>query len=170
MDSRQDIRTYQGLIRIRKHHLDDELEIQAELLHQISDCTVAAKSRALVAKDELDRIEGNLYSDAKQDNPKATVPELHGITMRDPSRREAWGKYQAARHEQEAWEGLHEAWKSRGFALRALVDLRLASYYTSDSSSMTSKDQAYNEARKALNEARKAAQEKQGSTRRRLTT
>lgn len=165
MSSLNDIRTYQGMIRIRKHHLDDELEMQAELLHKISDCTVRAKSDAMAAKDELDRIEGSIYSDAKQEHPKATVPELQGITMRNPARRESWKKYQQARQDQEEWEGLHEAWKSRGFALRALVDLRLASYYTSDSPSSSE----HNDGRRALNEARRAAQERQGGTVRRRT-
>lgn len=155
MDTLQD---YRSRLRIEKHQLDDELEVQAELLHRISEKVVSAKSRALAAKDELDRLEGEIYSDAKQDSPKATVPELQGITMRDDRRMDKWRRYQVARESQESWESLHEAWKSRGFALRALVDLRLASYYTSDSSAA--------DGRKALNEARQAA--KQQSTRRRI--
>ena len=154
--SRNDIQQYRSLLRIQKHRLDDELEMQAELLQQISECVVIAKSDALYAKDQLDRLEGQLYSDAKLDYPKATVPELHGITMKDSDRIAAWQKYQKARHTQEDWEGLHEAWKSRGFALRALVDLRLANYYTSDSSGSESD---YDRGRKALSEARRAARE-----------
>ena len=147
-----DLSTYRGMLRIEKHRLDDELEKQAEYLHRISECVVLAKSEALNAKDELDRLEGQIYSDSKLDYPKATVPELHGITLKDPDRIKLWQKYQAARHKQEDWEGLHDAWKSRGFALRALVDLRLANYYTSDSGG------DYHEGRKVLNAARKIAE------------
>jgi len=162
MGTREPISTlddYRRRLRIEKHQLDDELELQAELLHSISEHVVSAKSRALHAKDHLERTEGDIYSDAKQDNPKATVPELQGITLRDPDRIKAFDLYQRARESQESWEGLHEAWRSRGFALRALVDLRLASYYTSDSSAA--------DGRKALNQARQAAQQHSSTPRRR---
>lgn len=150
-----DIKTYQKMLAIQKHRLDDELEMQGEILHRISEQVVKAKSRALAAKDELDRIEGKIYSESKEDSPKATVPELQGLTLRDPERITVWNKYQLARHEQEDWEGLHEAWRSRGFALRALVDLRLANYYTSDSGG----GEDYTSSREALNAARKTAAE-----------
>lgn len=152
-----DLSTIRARLRIAKHSLDDELEMQAELLHQISEAVVRAKSKAIALKDDLDRLEGDIYSDAKQHYPKATVPELQGITLRDPERIDAFRLYHAARDEQESWEGLHEAWKSRGFALRALVDLRLANYYTSDSG-------GHKEGREALTRARR---EQQGTDRRR---
>lgn len=168
MSALDKIETYQRMMRIQKHRLDDELEIQAELLHKISECVVLAKSRAISAKDELDRLEGEIYSDAKEDNPKATVPELQGITLRDADRIKLWQKYQIARHDQEAWEGLHEAWKSRGFAIRSLVDLRLASYYTTES-----RGDEHEAGRKALAAARSteaAKDDVRSTTRRRALT
>lgn len=156
-----DISTYRSMLRIQKHRLDEELELQAELLHKISEHVVISKSRSLDDKDSLERLEGQIYSDAKEDNPKATVAELNGITQNDADRIAAFKKYQRSRHEQEDWEGLHEAWKARGFAIRALVDLSLASYYTSES-----RGKDHQEGRKALNAARiTAAQE--GAPRRR---
>lgn len=151
------LREFAELLRIDRHRLDDELELQAELLHRISEEVVKAKSKAVELKDLLDRLEGDIYSDAKQHYPKATVPELQGITLREPQRIAAFRNYHAARSNQESWEGLHDAWKSRGFALRGLIDLRLANYYTSDSGS-------HKEGREALARARR---EKKSTNRRR---
>lgn len=149
--SLETIEAYRNRMRIEKHRLDDELEIQAELLHRIFEKVVSASSAAMEAKDVLERIEGDVYFEAKHVNPKATVPELQGITRTDPARIKAWRMYRDAKAEQESWEGLHEAWKSRGFALRSLVDLRLANYYTSDSDA--------GENRRALNDVRRGLTE-----------
>lgn len=135
---------YRSKLVIEKHRLDDELEIQAELLQHISERVVKAKSRTLEAKDVMELEEAKLYAEGKEDYPKATVSDLQSIVSRHSDRKAAWIKYQVARHDQELWEGLHEAWKARGFALRALVDLRLANYYTSDSASTREDDHEAN--------------------------
>lgn len=121
------------MLRIDKHELDRELEMQGEVLHHITEALASAKTRTLRAKDDLERTEANVVVSNK-DGRKVSVAELKGIALNDSTRKTRFSEFVEARHEQEVWEGLFEAWKERGFALRKLVDLRLANYYTSDSS------------------------------------
>ena len=153
-----ELHAYQKLMTIAKHRLDDELEIQAEIQYKISDCKVQALSAMLSAKDVMERYEGRLYHELKEDGNKLTVPEIQGIVQSDRTRLTHWQTYQDARHTHDQWEGLYESWRSRGFALRALVDLRIANYYTADSvSAKDSREKDYADSRKALARSRNDA-------------
>jgi hypothetical protein len=127
------IKDYRGMLMISKHRLDDELEIQAEIQDRIATQKALANTKQLEAKDLLMRKEGRLAEDLRDDEPKLTVGAINAKVARDPERMKAWDHYQAMRAEHEAWEGLHEAWKSRGYNLKAMADLWQAGYWTSDS-------------------------------------
>lgn len=133
MSQLADIQTYRKMLYVHRHRLDDELEIQADIMERISSQTVIQNSRQLDAKDQLSRIEARLVEDAKEDDPKLSNPMAEARVRRDPERIKAWQAYQAARAEHEAWQGLLDAWKQRGYAIKTLADLYAANYYSPSS-------------------------------------
>lgn len=133
MSQLADLQTYRKMLYVHRHRLDDELEIQADIMERISAQTVIQNSRALEAKDQLSRIEARLVEDAKDDDPKLSNPMAEARVRRDPERIKAWQVYQAARAEHEAWQGLLDAWKQRGYAIKTLADLYAANYYSPSS-------------------------------------
>lgn len=148
-----DYDTFQRLLPIQKHELDEELALQAEFLHHISQHLVKAKSRAAQAKDRLEQTEARLYASYKASEGKITVQELHGLVTQNRERIQDFQTHQAALDNLGDWEGMYEAWKARGFALRSLVDLRLSNYYTPDSISKGGDD--YSNTRRAIADIRR---------------
>lgn len=152
--------TYYNLVPIQKHRLDDELAIQAELMFRITSSKAASSARARDLKDQLERAEAKIYRETALNSvTKMTVPELNGCVARDPERIRRWEAYQAAVVEAEKWEGLVEAWKQRGFALKSLADLYLANYYTVDSAGdgtrRITKEEEHTSNRQAISDSRK---------------
>lgn len=128
---------YRNLLMIHKHRLDDELEIQAQVMDQISTQVVIQNSRSLEAKEALSQIESRLLEDARDSDTKVTVSQAEAIVKRNPERRRTWEKYQQARAEHEAWVGMLEAWRQRGYSIKTLADLYAAQYFTIDSTHLS---------------------------------
>jgi hypothetical protein len=128
-----DIRAYRNMLRINKHRLDDELEVQSQVLDDISSKLTVLNSRTLEANDQLKLVEARLFRELKDDNEKMTDKNADALVKQDPDRKRAWQAAQAARAEHEDWSGLYDAWKARGFALRELCGLYVAQYFTIDS-------------------------------------
>lgn len=128
-----DIRQYRNMLRISKHRLDDELEVQSQVLDDISSQLTILNSRMLEANDQLKLVEARLFRELKDDNDKMTDKAADAVVKQDPERKRAWQASQAARAEHEDWSGLYDAWKARGFALRELCGLYVAQYFTIDS-------------------------------------
>ena len=129
----EDIKTYRNMLRVNKHRLDDELEIQAECMERISALTAKANSLMLEAKEALAVIEGKLTQELAEDNPKWKVAEVAGAVKRDRDYKAAWQSYQLARQAHEEWEGLLKAWAQRGRDIKALGDLYASQYWQLDS-------------------------------------
>lgn len=118
---------------IRKHRLDDELEIQGELHHRIAEEVARLHRSVSECRDRLDRVESGLIRDAKVDNPRQGLESIKLEFGRDASWKSARDAYLVQREEHERWEGLLEAWRQRGYALSKLADLWMASYYAQES-------------------------------------
>ncbi len=132
---RNDLETFRGMLAVRKNHLDDELEIQAEVMDRINQQVVAANSRMLNVKDELARLEARIGDDVKEDEPKASLAAIDGKVKRNRERLDLWARLQDARATLEEWQGLHDCWKQKGFSIKTLADLYGASYFTISSTS-----------------------------------
>lgn len=123
----EELNTYRNMLRLNKHRLDDELEIQSEIQERISARVSILNSRLLEAADELRRLEAQLFADAKENGDSDKVAEQS--VRRHAERQRAWIKWQAARSEHEQWQGLYEAWKARGYSMKELVALYGAQYF-----------------------------------------
>lgn len=128
-----DIHAYRNMLRISKHRLDDELEVQSQVMDDISSKLTVLNSRVLETADALKLVESRLFRELKEDTEKMTDKSADALVKQDPERKRAWISWQAARAEHEDWSGLYDAWKARGFALRELCGLYVAQYFTVDS-------------------------------------
>jgi hypothetical protein len=126
-----EIQQYRNMLRINRHRLDDELEIQAELMDRISQQVNRLNSRMLEAKEQLLREEARLMEDISENaSSKMTVAQLEAAVRRHPDRKSAWSAYDRARYEFDEWEALRDAWKQRGFSIKTLADLYTSHYFT----------------------------------------
>ena len=136
---------YKAMLYINRHRLDDELEIQADIMDRISTQVVILNSKMIEAKDDLAQTEGRLAEDVREDEPKLTVGMIEAKVKRDPTRLRAWQKYQAARADHEAWTGLLDAWRQKGYSIRTLADLYSAQYFTMSSTQLSDRQRRRNE-------------------------
>lgn len=123
---------YRAMLKIVKHQLDDELEIQPQVMQAISTQVVLHNSRMLAAKEDLEQVEARLLLDYRESADKMTVAEMNAKILRHADRVRAWERYQEARALHEDWSGLLECWRGRGFALKTLADLYQAQYFSLD--------------------------------------
>lgn len=124
---------FRTMLPVWKHRLDDELEMQPQIMEQISTEVTIRNSRALEAKDLLARTEARLTEDLREDDPKLTVNALAARLAREPERIRAWQDYQKARSDHEKWVGLLEAWRNKGYSIKTLADLYAAQYFSLNS-------------------------------------
>jgi hypothetical protein len=120
---------YRAMLPVMKHRLDDELEVQAQIMEQIITETVRQNSRLLECKLNLEKLEGRLLAEYKEDDPKMTVAQVEAKVKRDPERDKAWQIYLSALSEVSKWQGLQDAWRQKGFSIKTLADLYATQYF-----------------------------------------
>lgn len=129
------------LLPTSKHALDDELERQADVQDRISVAVAQAGMAATKAKDNLARVEASLLQDvhtnAANEGKKLTVDQAGGFVRRHRDRMRAFDELCRCQAEHEEWQGIYEAWRSKGFNLKALGALFEAQYFTINSAGKT---------------------------------
>lgn len=120
---------YRAMLRIRKHCLDDELEIQAETQHDISSEVARLRTRALDLENELKLVEARLHADTKDRAEKMTADDIKAAVRRHEDRRKAFARWQDARELLEVWEGLLSSWVTKGYKLADLGGLYASDYF-----------------------------------------
>lgn len=121
---------FSAMLRISKHRLDDELEVQAELQEHISTEVARRKTAAEQAKEELERLEGGLTLDFRDSEEKLTVGEIKAKVQRNERRIKAYDRWLEAREALEQWEGLLDAWRKRGYGINTAAQLYASQYFS----------------------------------------
>jgi len=121
---------YRAMLPVHKHRLDDELEIQAQIMEQLSTEVIRLNARMLECKQALERIEGRLLFDFKDDDgPKLNAAQIDAKIKRDSGRVTAWQAYLQALSDHGKWQGLLDAWRQKGFSIKTLADLYASQYF-----------------------------------------
>lgn len=120
-------------LRINKHCLDDELEIQAQITHDIAELLAKANEQLLGFKDAMDQVEAEIRLELRNGEVKYSNDVIEAEIITNGKRRIAFRAYKNQKREVETLNGLFEAWKSRGFSLKSLSDLYHADYFAVDS-------------------------------------
>ena len=120
------------MLRISKHRLDDELEVQSQVQFDIAESLATANARQSALKEALEKSDAELLIDLRRSDVKRTVAELQAEILTDGEHIVKSREYQIAHKEYELWNGMYESWKARGFALRGLSDLSMSNYFVVD--------------------------------------
>lgn len=125
----EQLQQYRNRLRINKHRLDDELEVQAELQERLSEKVALLSARMLEAKDDLTKTVARLTEDFREE-VKSTKDTVEAKVVRHPERVRAWQRLQEATGDHAKWDGLLDAWKARGKDLHALGRLFGDQYFS----------------------------------------
>lgn len=128
-----DIKTFRNMLRINKHRLDDELEIQREIQDRIGSEGSRALARQLDAEEKLDNHEAQLLLDLRESAEKITNDEIKAKIQTNRERKQLALDVHRLKAEHLEWEKLLKCWEGRGYDLRALSDLWSTQYFIIDS-------------------------------------
>ena len=136
---RFDLEQFQSKLRIDKHALDDEVEQQPEIFGETAEAAVMAKSQVESLEEQVKLLEAsidcNAREQARNDYARIKENEIKALVVNSEVRKEMIIKLLNARHQHRQLEALTVSFRHRSYALRDMVDLYLASYYSSRSAS-----------------------------------
>jgi hypothetical protein len=125
------LQQYRNAVRINKHRLDDELEIQAQFLEDIGRQVALLDAKCAELKEELERTESRILIDLRnRAADKMAAQEISARVTTAPERIKASQLHAQAVHDLAEWKSLYEAWRGRGYALRTLADLHGQQYFS----------------------------------------
>lgn len=127
-------------LAIDKSRLDDELEIHSQIADQLATRVAKLEREVAEAADAVKRCEAGLVLDMRREDKPPPVVEQEARIVRDNSRREAHRTLLAYTEQLATWKGLQDAWKTKHFGIRALVDLHAAAYFNSASTVASRRD------------------------------
>ena len=145
LELRFDPAELQTRLRIDKHALDDEVEQQPELYGEVAEAAALAKSQVESLEEQVKVLEATIDADAREQagiaDERITENEIKSMITNSEVRKEMIIKLLNSRHLQRRLEALTTAFRHRSYALRDMVDLFLASYYSSRSAKGMGEDQ-----------------------------
>jgi hypothetical protein len=124
-----DIDQIRNQLRINRHRLDEELELQAFVADQIANQVARLNSKQLSLADALKGVEARLLLDFRDSEEKLTVAEIDAKIRRHRDRSTAFSDFQTARYQHDEWTGLQDAWRQRSYALKDLANLYSSDYF-----------------------------------------
>ena len=127
------IQQYRNMVRINRHRLDDELEMNAQIMEEIGQQAGAAERRATALKLEYEQVAARLVRNIKANDPKATAVLLESEITLDRACCTAQYAHADAQQIAAEWSALAKAWYQRGFDMKALSELFVAQYFVIDS-------------------------------------
>lgn len=132
-----DIAEFRDRLRIDKHNLDGELEIQSECQERIGRQVEALTTSVARLKRMMEATEADVLEEVKRDDPKLSNPLAEKEVRRNSKFIRAWEEYHTLKQELGEWTRLYEAWVARGYSLKDLASLHGQQYYTVDSTTGT---------------------------------
>lgn len=153
-------------LRINRLDLDTELIEQPEHFQKVGEEAAYATSRAAKSKDDYRTEEAKAAKRAQTilegRDERVTDKVVSAMVQRDKHRQAAFYAYLDAEAEAAKWAALRDAWASRGFILRDLVQLTVSGYLAETSSSVgahETRDRKYTDARERMAKQRAARRE-----------
>lgn len=151
-----------NMLRVNKHRLDDELEMQGEIAFHVLAKVADLESRVRNAKDTLESVEARLRLDYRESGEKMTVDELTARVQNHRERVAAFQELDRKEHDLAQWKAAAEAWRQRSHALSRLAELHGTEYFSRVATSVTaagSREVEDTVRRAAMREASRAASE-----------
>lgn len=159
-----------NMLRVNKHRLDDELEMQGEIAFHVLAKVADLESRVRNAKDNMESVEARLRLDYRESGEKMTVDELNARVQNHRERKAAFQDLDRKEHDLAQWKAAAEAWRQRSHALSRLAELHGTEYFTRVATSVTGSDRDASDRilRAAMREASRVANNEAAPTRSRV--
>ena len=156
-----EIEQLKARLAINKGGLDDEVSQQPTLYFEVSEAYVEAAAVRDACKEELTSIDASLDGEVRaalaRSEDKVTEAMVKNSVQSHEKHQAAFDTYMEAKTKADLLAALKEAFGQRGYMLRDLAQLFMASYYEQSSMSNGSLDRAkYQKNRERLAEARGA--------------
>ena len=154
------INELQGYLEIDKHALDDEIVKQPTLFFKASEAFAEAVAERDACKEELATVDAELDGEVRHRletrGDKVTEAIVKNEIQTHKKHGPAFDTYILAKTRADKLQALKEAFQQRGYMLRDLASLFVASYYDNSSIQGNSKTDAavYNRHRQRLADAR----------------
>jgi len=146
-------------LQIDEHALDEALQYQPDLFYRVSARLSHLISERDYAKQELEEIEAEvsvrLRLEAEKEKTKLSVAECEALKTIDSEVVKASRKMLDLQRMVGQYSALKEAFNQRSYALKDLVALHIANYYSDSAQSNQQRKERYEEDRRALKEARR---------------
>jgi|PlaIllAssembly_1097288.scaffolds.fasta_scaffold03219_2 hypothetical protein len=118
---------------IDKNHLDEAIEVQAEIFYHVADGTAQAVSERDQIKYELDTLLSDTYLairlEATEEGRKITEALLENEVAQDKDVQKLKEKYLEVKANAEKWLALKESFTQRGYMLREMASLYVSGYF-----------------------------------------
>lgn len=124
------------MLRIVKHRLDDELEIQGEIAAAIGREVTRQESRVQAAEDALAEIKATLLLRFRNSEDKFTVGEVDAKIVLDQEFKAAQLTLRNVQRDHREWLAVRESWRQRSYALTNLANLYGTDYFSQQSASI----------------------------------
>lgn len=155
-------RDLEGLLKIDEHALDEALLIQPDSFYRVAKALALAISRRDEAKvllaDEEASVDLKARRDAEIAGDKITEAEVKQRVRLDKAVGRARGVFMNCEKQVNKWLALKESFIQRSHALKHLVELYIANYYsdaTNQKARGNEREATAQRARVAMNEARR---------------
>lgn len=154
-------------LKVDKHNLDGELEVQSAMLEAIGRRLAEENTALARAKRDLEAAEDLALDRLISDEPTLTNPQRERKIRRAPEFIKAHDAYISQKEVTEMWEALHKAWFNRGFDMRALAELFASQYFSETTVSLDAKTRVRQEenVRLLMREAHASVNEKRARRR-----
>lgn len=127
------LKQLEAKLQINEHALDEALREHPDLFYKVASELALAISNRDEAKQDLDETEAQVDIHIRsQQIEKTTEGNILSLKKIGPKVKAANDKLLEEKYNAAKWTALKEAYESRSYALSKLVDLYLASYYSSE--------------------------------------
>lgn len=136
-----DLKQLEVKLQIDPHSLDTALREHPDLFYKVASELALAISNRDEAKQDLDELEAEvdmeIRAEAARLNEKTTETQILSMRKVDKKVKASNDVFLEKRYDAAKWTALKEAYEARSYALSKLVDLYLASYYSSNEDKKT---------------------------------
>lgn len=129
--------TVRAHVRINRHRLDEELELQPEFAFWIGRKVATLEARTAAAADDLKRVEARISIDTRERAEKTTEKEVEATVRRHRDRIAAFEAHNLLVLELGEWRAAQEAWSQRSYSLKDLANLYSSEYWATRSTSVS---------------------------------
>ena len=137
----KDLKELEDKLQINQHALDEALREHPDLFYKVASELALAISNRDEAKQNLDELEAEVDIDIRKEaavsGEKTTETQILSMKKIDKRVKAANDTFLAERMNTGKWTALKEAYESRSYALSKLVDLYLASYFSTQEDKKT---------------------------------